>query len=102
MSAAEVMQSCFSSLHKELSLLEHDVRQLLSNSDFTGSESQEVGQEQEEDVRKVGEKFKRQRGGLMEKMRIEVNKGKLREIFEQLMRQANETDFDIVRAFSKM
>ena len=100
-SSSDIIQRCLPSLQRELNFLEHGVRKLLGDTEHRESESIEANEGKQEDIRKIGEKFKRQKEKLMEKMKREVNKDKLSDLYEQLMRIARETDSNIVRAVSK-
>ena len=97
-SSSDIAQSCLPSLQRELSFLEHGVRKLLDDLDHDQRESTEASEGNGEDIRKVGEKFKRQKERLVEKMKREVNEDKLKDLYEQLMRLAKETDLNIVKA----
>ena len=97
-SRSDIIQSCLPSLQRELSFLEHGVRKLLDDTDDDQTWLTEAVGGNNEDIRKVGEKFKRQKERLVEKMSREVNQDKLRDLYEQLMRLAKETDLHIVKA----
>ena len=97
-SNSDITQSYLPLLQRELSFLEHGVRKLLGDTDHDQRVSTEALEGTGEDIRKVGEKFKRQKEKLVEKMKREVNEDKLKDLYEQLMRLAKETDLNIVKA----
>ena len=101
-SAAEVTQSCLPSLQRELHFLSHGVRKLLEDSDLKASGVSDDHSEAEgDDIRKVGEKFKRRREKLLEKSKHEVNRVSMNNLCEQLMKITHETDSAIVKSSSK-
>ena len=54
-----------------------------------------------DDIRKVGEKFKRRREKLLEKSKHEVNRVSMNNLCEQLVKITHETDSAIVKSSSK-
>ena len=100
-SAGEVIQSCLPSVQRELHFLSHGVRKLLDQSDSKASGSAKDHLESGEDLRKVGEKFKRQREELTEKTDRVVNSSRLKELFEEMNMHSADTDSDIAKFVSK-
>lgn len=98
----EVKNTCLAALQRETDFLSHGLRKLLNNHERRQA-SCDIDDTDEDDVRKVGEKFKRKQEQLWKKQGecIDTSSEEVKEFFEELNNIRAETDMAIARSFSK-
>lgn len=91
-SSADNLQKCLPALQREADFLSHGLRKLLNDHEADNA-SLELDDEEESNIRKVGEKFKRKREKLLQKQNDILNDEKVKHFMEQYKRSQELTDF---------
>jgi hypothetical protein len=90
--STDFLRNCLPGLQKEADFLSHGLRKLLNDHEADNASSDTDDENDEGDVRKVGEKFKRKRETMLRKQSDVLNDIKLSQFIEQYKKIQDVTD----------